>query len=189
MKKVLISMLILIAWTTSLLAQITREQADVIVSEPIQNEEKSSYLPIITPDKIWRLEHGWWCPEAEGTCNCYGGLSTRKIGNTKTFNGKVYYELLYYLANQWQVFTYLREENRKVFFYSEKCDVEYLLYDFNLNVGDEVILIDPMELWNCELHEHSFIKYIVSEVDEIEYFQVKRKRLKFAYNGNICYDI
>ena len=44
MKKMIISMLVLIAWTTSLRAQITREQADAIVLEHIQNEVTQPHL-------------------------------------------------------------------------------------------------------------------------------------------------
>ena len=44
MKKVLIPILVLIACTTSLSAQITREQADAIVWEHVQNEVTPPYL-------------------------------------------------------------------------------------------------------------------------------------------------
>jgi len=44
MKKLILSMLIFIAWATSLSAQITREQADKIVLEYFQNEVTSPYF-------------------------------------------------------------------------------------------------------------------------------------------------
>ena len=44
MKKIIISMLVLSAWATSLSAQITREQADAIVSAHLQNEVTPPYL-------------------------------------------------------------------------------------------------------------------------------------------------
>ena len=44
MKKPLFPMLVLIAWTTSLCAQISREQADAIVLEHIQKEVTPPYL-------------------------------------------------------------------------------------------------------------------------------------------------
>ena len=50
MKKIIISMLVLIAWTTSLTAQITREQADSIVLEYIQ-KEVTLYVNINTPNE------------------------------------------------------------------------------------------------------------------------------------------
>ena len=44
MKKLIVSMLILLAWTTSLSAQITREQANAIVINHIENEVTPPYL-------------------------------------------------------------------------------------------------------------------------------------------------
>ncbi|MCL2511284.1 MAG: T9SS type A sorting domain-containing protein [Bacteroidales bacterium] len=44
MEKLIISMLVLLAWTTSLSAQITREQADAIVINHIENEVTPPYL-------------------------------------------------------------------------------------------------------------------------------------------------
>ena len=56
MKKALFLMLVFIAWTISLSAQITREQADVIVWEHIQNE-------VTPPCLLYVYEHA---PSAEG---------------------------------------------------------------------------------------------------------------------------
>ena len=44
MKKIIIPMLVLTAWATSLFAQVTREQADAIVLEHLQNEVTPPYL-------------------------------------------------------------------------------------------------------------------------------------------------
>ena len=186
MKKTLTLLLVFLAWTTSLSAQNKREQAD------IPQRVASSDLPIITPEKIWDVESGSACPEAVGTlCFCYQGILKLKIGNMKIFNEKEYYELL---SNddppQWKIATYVREEERKLFFYSEYCDKEYLMYDFNLNVGDDVYLVDPLIPFSvsqhsdiCELTEEDmdYFKCKITEVDEIEYDQVKRKRLKVEH--------
>ena len=161
--------LILVSWATSLSAQITRGKAEVF-----------DYYPIITPDKVWNIEYGMACIEGlEIGCFCYSGLKTIRTGNTRTFNETEYYELL---NQQNKVITYVREEEGKVFFYAEICDKEYLLYDFNLQVGDEVFLVNPYHptsFYNednpCELTERDMEQYkcIVTEVDTIE----NRKRL------------
>jgi len=151
----------------------------------------SNYPVIIIQGKIWHIESGYACPAGDSIgCFCYSGLQTIKVGNVKTFNGKEYYELLSNISNQqWNVVTYIREEGKKVFFYTERCDKEYLMYDFNLNVGDEVVLVDPrypFSLFNygdCELTEDDLneYKFKVTDIDSVEYNQVKRKRLKLNY--------
>ena len=126
----------------------------------------------ITPSKIWYIELGYPCPDGDGTgCFCYYGLETIKVGNTKTFNGKEYYELLSDNVNQqWKVRTYVREEGKKVFYYFENDDEEYLMYDYDLNVGDEVALKFP---------NHPIIDtFKVTAIDSIEYNGIKRKRLR-----------
>ncbi|MDR2927867.1 MAG: hypothetical protein LBV41_06685 [Cytophagaceae bacterium] len=156
--------------------------------------EPQTTIPVlITPDKVWNIEFGYACPDGDETgCFCYGGLQTIKVGNTKTFNGEEYYELLSVNSNQqWKIITYVREESEKVFFYAEDCDKEYLMYDFNLNTGDEIFLADPLNPTSnyqhdnpCELTEYDKREYHykVIEVDSIEYNQVKRKMLKLESN-------
>jgi len=153
------------------------------------NKEKSSYLPIITADKAWHIEGGFWCPYAPPGCLCYAGLFTIKTGNLKTFNEKEYYELLLEQTyDPWFVLSYVREEDKKVFFYFEACNAEYLLYDFTLNVGDEVTVLDLYEPFPipCELSEEEldlFYTFVVTEIGEIEYNQVRRKTLKLAWKS------
>jgi len=161
----------------------------VIYGQTTTTGTKSPYLQTITLDKVWHIESGFWCPW--GDCPCYGGLITMKIGNKKIFNEKEYYELLKSYQQQWIVVTYLREEEGKVFFYVEDCDKEYLMYDFTLNVGEEVFLIDPLYPFSlvnqenpCELTEDELYweyKFKVTQIDEIEYNQVKRKRVKLSF--------
>jgi len=157
----------------------------IMYGQTTTKEEKSSYLPTITPDKIWHIESGYDCPW--GDCPCYGGLITIKPGNIKTFNEKEYYELIN--EGSQNRITYVREEEGRVFFYVEECDKEYLLYDFTLNVGDEIFMIDPRDPFShnqenpCELTEEDLYNYRfkVIQIDEIEYNQVKRKRLKLSW--------
>ena len=154
----------------------------------------------ITPNKIWEIESGGACPEGDEIgCFCYAGIVTIKTGDTKTFNDKEYYELLTDIPNQqWEVITYVREENDKVFFYVEECDTEWLMYDYNLTVGDEVFLMDPLFPFSlnnhdypCELDEYdlSLYNFTVTEVDSIEYNYEKRKMLRLEWRSPERYDI
>ena len=156
--------------------------------------DNSASVQTIVPNKVWHIESGAACLLGEGTgCFCYNGIQTIKVDNVKTFNGKEYYELFsdtpsgLYPNPNGRVVTYVREEGEKVFFYTADCNKEYLMYDFNLNVGDEVFLVDPLfptSLSNqdnpCELTQSDWneYKFEVTEVDSIEYNQVKRKMLK-----------
>ena len=156
----------------------------------------------ITQGKIWHIESGGSCLEADETfCFCYAGLQTIKTGNIRIFNGKEYYELLTDSPpnnhHQGNVITYVREEGKRVFFYAESCDKEYLMYDFNLNVGDEISLVDPLYPMSivdyenpCELTEEDMYLYQfkVTEVDSIEYNHVKRKRLRLENHYPYRYD-
>jgi hypothetical protein len=142
----------------------------------------------IVSDRTWHIEYGYPCPAGEDAgCYCYKGLQTIKIGNNKTFNGVDYYELLTDKTNlQWELITYVREQERRVYFYEESCNKEYLMYDFNLVPGFHVSFVDPLHplsLFNqenpCELTEEdlNLHEYFVTQEDKIEYDGVKRKRL------------
>jgi len=150
----------------------------------------AQFLPIITPDKKWHIEYGntlFPCYGANGEpCACYTGLGTQKVLDIKVFN-----EIEYYVFGNMY---YIREEENRIFFYLEHCDREYLLYDFDLNVDDEVLLVDPIfqnDLYKpCELTEEDtlFYTYKVAIIDTIEYNQVKRKRLRLKpYWGAFYY--
>jgi len=146
----------------------------------------------IAPNRTWRIEHGYACPEMD-TCHCYQGLETISIGNIQSFNGKEYYELITDAPN-WEngIITYVREENGKVFFYTKECNKEYLLYDFGLKVDDVISLVDvrfPFSIYNpgsCELTEEDInaCRYKVAAVDSIEYDGIQRKRLKIVWYYN-----
>jgi hypothetical protein len=156
----------------------------------------SLYAQTITPDKSWHIEYGYACPEMHDGCCCYSGTTTIKTGDIRTFNGKEYYELLEG-DSETKVITYVREENGKVFFYVEDCDKEYLLYDYNLNIDEDVYLVHPRFPYSqvngdCELtavDSNYFCRFKVTDVDEIEYNGVKRKRLKLeSYYNQYAYD-
>jgi len=142
----------------------------------------------IKQDKKWNIEWGnLLCPgPVMEPCFCYGGITTIKTGNIKIFNDKEYYQIAH---------TYVREEEKKVFFYVEDCDKEYLLYDFGLNLYSEVVLVDPYHPTSffdfenpCELTEEDifYLTYKVTELDSIE----KRKSFKLeSLNDPYYYEI
>jgi hypothetical protein len=175
-------------WAIALMVKKVNEGSHVNLNVIYEN---LNYYPTITPDKTWYIEYGMPCPEGDTIgCWCYLGITTIKTGDIKTFNGKEYYELItdYPVTN---VITYAREEEGKVFFYVEDCDKEYLMYDYNLNIGDEVYLVDPLypySIFNqddpCELTEEDmnyFYKCKITDIDVIGYDGVPRKRLKVEH--------
>jgi hypothetical protein len=142
----------------------------------------------ITDNKVWNIDIGYPCPESEGTiCFCYRGLRTYKTGNHYTFGGKEYTGILSNLdsndTDEYTIAAYLREENNQVFFYSEKCGKEFLMYDFNLQAGDKVILNDYF-LAKCDLNEQGETEnggsylYTAVNIDSVIYNQVKYKRIE-----------
>ncbi|MCL2041011.1 MAG: hypothetical protein FWG84_03085 [Bacteroidales bacterium] len=146
----------------------------------------------LAPDKVWHIEYGYPCPEGEGIgCHCFAGIQTIKIGDITTFHGIEYYELLTDTPNpEWEVITYVREKDRRMYFYVESCDKEYEMYDFNRQPGYNISYIDPLypfSLFNldnpCELTEEDLDlhKYFFTGEKIIEYDGVKRKWLQLDH--------
>ena len=136
---------------------------------------------LLTNDKIWHVDIGSSCPEGDNTgCFCYHGYITYKTGNVISINGKQYTEII---ANnignldEWNIQAYLREENNRIYFYSEKCGQEYLMYDFNLKTGDQVNLMDCM-FPNCDMdkQDEAYL-YTVTDVDSVYYNHKQYKRI------------
>jgi hypothetical protein len=171
-------------WTIALIVEKISEESRIELNATY---EKTDYPLTIRPNRTWYIEHGMLCPEAAGTgCYCYLSTTTIKTGDVKIFNGKEYYELIGSISWGSEIVTYVREEKGRVFFYVKECDKEYLMYDYTLEAGDEVCLIDPQRPFSsntdnrCELTEKemNLYKCKVTNVDVIEYDGVKRKRLK-----------
>ncbi len=57
-------------------------------------------------------------------------------------NGNLYYKMNVYSRSHSQRTVWLREDNRKVYVYSEADEKEYLLYDFSLKEGDTCAFYD-----------------------------------------------
>lgn len=138
---------------------------------------------MITPDKVWHVEQGMACAESYDGCFCYTGTTTIKVGNTRTFDGKDYYEIISSTnGSDDEITTHVREEGDKVFFYA--CGHEYLMYDFGVDVGDEIYLANPYHLHllengnNChDLTDSDYSKFTVTGIDTIEYANISRKRI------------
>ncbi|MBO7573105.1 MAG: T9SS type A sorting domain-containing protein [Bacteroidales bacterium] len=145
----------------------------------------SQNLQMITPSKVWHVETGMSCTEGDGYgCFCYLGTTTISVGNIRTFDGNNYYEIISSRDGlDEEVTTYVREDGNKVFFYA--CEHEYLMYDFDVNVGDEIFLANPLLLhWaengnNChELTDSEYSKFTITAIDTIEYANISRKRIQ-----------
>ena len=144
----------------------------------------SQNLQMITPGKVWHVEVGGGsCAEMHDGCFCYITTITISVGNIHTFDGKDYFEIISSEEGQTdEITTYVREDGNKVFFYA--CEHEYLMYDFDVNVGDEIFLANPLLLhWaengnNChELTDSDYSKFTVTAIDTIEYANISRKRI------------
>jgi len=160
-----------------------RKKIVILVAVVFLNAINVQSQTTITPGKVWHIESGFACPYGL----CCTGIHTIKTDSIRVFNGKAYYELFSDVSYGGYVVTYAREDSGRVFFYTQSCDKEYLMYDFNLNVGDTVFLVDPQHptsFYNqsnpCELtvSDSNEYKFVVVDVDSIEYNQVKRKMLK-----------
>ena len=85
------------------------------------------------------------------------------------FNWKVYTKCLEYVDRKEQVIAYLREENGKLYMYNSNLNPpEELLYDFTMEVGDEVVL------------EEGVMGYVVTDVSYIDFQGRELKKLTFS---------
>jgi hypothetical protein len=141
--------------------------------------DKVEDIKMITDNKVWHIDHGTACSQL---CFCHWSLETVKMDDTVLFNNVEYTKVISNWSSALDVWTtgaFIRETlDGKIYFYSEKCGKEFLMYDFDLQVGDKVILRDYF-LTECDLNEQDeSYTYTVTEVDSVVYNQVKRKYLK-----------
>ncbi len=80
----------------------------------------------------------------------------------------------YYTIGGWYMAGLLREDSNRVYFMRPDED-EGLLYDFNLDIGDSCTIVNF-----CSGFE---VLVYVTEVDSVEYFGIKRKRMTITDNS------
>ena len=98
-----------------------------------------------------------------------------RIGTDTTINNQVYksVELIYdSLSTDWQIISFIREDNSNKVFYLQGVNPERVIYDFDLAIGD-VFEARP----ECNL--------VVTEIDSIQLYNGElRKRLKLDPTTN-----
>ena len=163
----------------------------VILSLPIyanNNPNMSggqAYHPLLETGKTWEIELGYTCAEFDAiSCFCSNGIQTVTIAEPIERNDKYYYQLISSeteLSSGKDVVALLREDGEQVYFYSETCKQEFLLYDFSLSIGDKVSLVDNMFLVCDEIDFHSHT-FTVTGAKTINQNGVSRKKLQLT-NG------
>jgi hypothetical protein len=170
----------------SLLEVKSRQAAGASLEGWTEVAKKTASGKMLTDSKVWRMDGGYACPQSD-SCFCRSGIKTIKMDGTAILNNVEYAKATSswsFAPDVWKTEAYIREApDGKVYFYAEKCGKEFLLYDFDLQVGDSVILMDYF-ISECSLNEQgettqgaSYV-YAVTEVDSAAYNQVKRKYLK-----------
>lgn len=97
-----------------------------------QGEQDSTYLAIVQPGKVWHL--------FEFNMGGYHRTSDYyfKTEDPVSINGHDYRKLYCRWKQEEEgLVGYYREEDKRVYEYVEARDKEYLVYDFNLQVGDD----------------------------------------------------
>ena len=132
------------------------------------------YIPLLQEDNAWSVDVLW---------SDFGGnlwIETQQItiSGTATFNNKTYQ----IINNNDGASCYLREENKKIYFYSELNDNEFILYDFDLQLGDSFSL-PTQEIFTCTYGE-GYYQLENAEVTNITTVFVageNRKMIEFNY--------
>ena len=119
----------------------------------------AQYLPVLEDGKIWHYTYYNW---ATGQKYKY----EEKISGDTIAEGITYKK---YVDQKGEVLSLLREEDGKVFSYNPVAvpHEETLLYDFTLNVGDEVSL--------SRVQKEVFLGMAVTDVTSISFEGKKRK--------------
>lgn len=133
-----------------------------------ENEDKLAYLPLLVPDKIWA--QGADIPWAEVPGLYFGQFD--KIGSDTIVDGIKWYK--YYVSREenpvnYQLYGFLHEDSAKIYFRWKNSTgnaistdgYPRLLYDFTLEVGDEI----QLQPWQSE----EWLPYHVYTVDSIKY--------------------
>ncbi len=133
-----------------------------------------TYIPFIENSKIWAVANILYYYPIPN----YRIITTRSskfINDTSSWNGKTY-QVLYSTSDpvqgNWNEDFYYgyREENKKVYKSEIYSDIEYLIYDFSLAVGDSMY-VDSMYYYPNYAH--------VISVDSVLVGNAFRKRIQF----------
>lgn len=125
---------------------------------------------IVDNEKIWSILVGHCQPE-------YTTYTTSffKFDNDTIIDGKLYQ--MFFIAEdefqeEWFFYgSFIREENKKIY-YREYYGEEGLIYDFNLQLGDTVVLNNPRAA--------SEVTLILTEIDSVETTDGFRERWKLT---------
>ena len=123
------------------------------------------YYPILSKDDV----KGWhYTYKNILTWKTY--QFTQYFREKAIFNWKVYTKCLEYADSKEQVIAYLREEDGKLYMYNSNLNppAEVLLYDFTMEVGDEVV------------EEEGVMGYVVTDVSYIDFQGRELKKLTFS---------
>lgn len=122
--------------------------------------EGQSYRPFPTGDAYWTTERldDFWQPTGEYTIYKQQGDT---IIDTVSYN-KLY--VRYHLTTQFVYKGGLREENQKIYYFPKDSAQEYLLYNFDVQVGDTVTNL--FSEWNGP---YEYDTLVVSAINGSEY--------------------
>lgn len=131
------------------------------------------YYPFIEEGKTWAELNVFQHPIPDAPI-LYSTRTFKFEGDT-TFEGNSWKKLFVTsndpeLESWQQEFCFYREQDRKVYRYSDPMTGEEMIYDFSLSLGDSIFIVDgqPFDYW---IH--------VVEVDSIEVRGNMRKRIQF----------
>ena len=104
-----------------------------------QEDDTESYHPFLKEGKTWYYEDWYYDLNRKEE---WTKIVSYVINGTTEINGKTYYNLYRVSEDGNELYDNLREEDRKVWAYTENGD--YLLYDFSMSVGDSYM---PINEW------------------------------------------
>lgn len=122
--------------------------------------QSQDYLPVLVEDHIWNIKN-ISCPDP-----CHVSYEEFIVGEESTINGVVYQELLKGSGT-----FYLREDNGKIYQYFQSTDEEFLILDFNLEVGDTYTFPPPYQTDIVDMYLTEItMEEIAGELRKVLYF-------------------
>ncbi len=97
-----------------------------------------------------------------------------KKEDTEILNGKNYFKIMRTEESSlasWEEIGHVREEDNRVYYMPSYDTIEFLLYDFTLNIGDTIKLV------NTIYADTNNREYIVTDIDSIDLTSGKKKRI------------